>query len=324
MRSGIWCRPEAGHRAHVAEGVVEHVAPVAEHVEDHAAAILGAIVPRRALRRLQVALEHPVAELALHREDAAEEPGVDQQLELAQARQEQLVLHHAVLDAGGLGLAHDAQRLLQVGGDRLLGIDVLARLYRFAEQCGAHLRGGGVEEYGVVGVGQRRIEVGGDAVDAVGLGQRAELVLVAPDQDRIGHDAVAVAQDHAALGADGDDRAHEVLVGPHAPRHAVHDDAEPSHAHSDTSAVANRVGPNLVDPCGRPVRCSHAALSIRGLAARGVGGLDKADRKALEAIELLAAPHKSTKRPYIRRGRRGSAVYREEVGRPEWARLADM
>ena len=56
------------------------------------------VVPRRPLRRLPVALEHPVAELAAHREDAAEEAGVDQHLELEQARQEQLVLHHAVLD----------------------------------------------------------------------------------------------------------------------------------------------------------------------------------------------------------------------------------
>ena len=58
---------EAGDGLDVAEGVVEHVAPVAEHVEDDAAAVLGAVVPGRALRRLQVALEHPVAELAAHR-----------------------------------------------------------------------------------------------------------------------------------------------------------------------------------------------------------------------------------------------------------------
>ena len=64
---------EAGDGFHVAEDVVEHVAPVAEHVEDDAAAVFGAVVPGRALGRLQVALEHPVAELAADREDAAEE-----------------------------------------------------------------------------------------------------------------------------------------------------------------------------------------------------------------------------------------------------------
>ena len=68
---------EAADRLHLAEQVVEHVAPVAEHIEDDAAAIGLAVVPARALRRLApVALEHPVAELAAHREDAAEEAGI--------------------------------------------------------------------------------------------------------------------------------------------------------------------------------------------------------------------------------------------------------
>ena len=45
-------RAEAGHRLHLAEQIVEHVAPVADHIEDDAAAVLGAIIPRRPLRRL--------------------------------------------------------------------------------------------------------------------------------------------------------------------------------------------------------------------------------------------------------------------------------
>ena len=92
-------RAEAGHRLHLAEQVVEHVAPVAHHVEDDAAAVFAAVVPRRALDRLQVALEHPVAELAAHRQHAAEEAGAAQHVELAQAGQEELVLDHAVLHA---------------------------------------------------------------------------------------------------------------------------------------------------------------------------------------------------------------------------------
>ena len=63
------------------------------------------------------------------------------------------------------------------------------------------------------------------------LGELRELVLVAPHQDRIGHDAVAVRQQHAALGANSSDGADQVLVCAHAPGHAVHDDAEPSHCH---------------------------------------------------------------------------------------------
>ena len=84
---------------------------MAQHVDDDAAAVLLAVVPRRALRRLPVALEHPVAELAAHRQDAPEEAAVDQRLELEQARQPELVLHHAVLHAGLLRSAIQIERL---------------------------------------------------------------------------------------------------------------------------------------------------------------------------------------------------------------------
>ena len=58
-----------------------------------------------------------------------------------------------------------------VFGDRLLAIDVLAGRDRLAQQLGAQLRGGGVEEQRVVLVLQRGVEVGGPARDAVRLGQ---------------------------------------------------------------------------------------------------------------------------------------------------------
>src|SRR5207247_1601073 len=69
---------EAAHALDRAEQPVEHIAPVAQHVEDDAAALGLAIVPGRALRRLVVAREDPIAEIALDREDAAEEAGIDQ------------------------------------------------------------------------------------------------------------------------------------------------------------------------------------------------------------------------------------------------------
>ena len=164
-------RAEARHALDIAEQVVEHVAPVADHVEDDAAALGLLVVPRRPLRRLPVALEHPVAELAAHAEDAAEEAGVDQHLELEQARQEQLVLHHAVLDLGLLRHADQIERVLQRVRHRLLAIDVLAGLHRLLQQLGAKLRGGGVEEQRVLLVLQRLVEIGGPARDAVRLGE---------------------------------------------------------------------------------------------------------------------------------------------------------
>ena len=44
---------EAAHALDFAEQIVEHVAPVTDHVEDDAATVLGAIVPRRPLRSCQ-------------------------------------------------------------------------------------------------------------------------------------------------------------------------------------------------------------------------------------------------------------------------------
>ena len=71
-----------------------------------------AVVPRRTLRRLPVALEHPVAELAAHAEDAPEEARVDEPLQLADAGQEQLVLHHAVLHPRLVGEPREIERFL--------------------------------------------------------------------------------------------------------------------------------------------------------------------------------------------------------------------
>src|SRR6185312_13756262 len=108
---------EAGDALDLAEEIVEDVAPVADHVEDDAAAVLAAIVPRRPLRLLPTALEHPIAELAAYREHAAEEAGIAQEGELLQPRQEKLVLHRAVLDTLGVGKPQHRNRLVEIGRD---------------------------------------------------------------------------------------------------------------------------------------------------------------------------------------------------------------
>src|SRR5207253_2632563 len=64
------------------------------------------------------------------------------------------------------------------------------------------------------------------------LGQSADLLGVAADQDWVGHHAITVRQRDAALFADRQDRAHEVLVEPHAAGDAVHDDAELACCHA--------------------------------------------------------------------------------------------
>ena len=67
------------------------------------------------------------------------------------------------------------------------------------------------------------------------LGQCLDLRRVAADQDRIGHDPITVGQCHPALIPDRDDGADEVLVGAHASRDAVHDDADPVGFHEEES-----------------------------------------------------------------------------------------
>ena len=118
------------------------------------------------------------------REHAAEEAGAAQHVELAQAGQEELVLHHAVLQARRLRPGARSRRAsFEVGGDRLLAVDVLAGARcALAEQRRAHLRRAGVEEDRVVLVLQRRVEVGAPALDAVRLGQRLDLLGVAADR----------------------------------------------------------------------------------------------------------------------------------------------
>jgi len=73
----------------------------------------------------------------------------------------------------------------------------------------AALGGLGVEVNGVLRVGEGGGEIGGPAGDSVGGGEGVELVLIAADEDGIGHESGAVWQGDAALIADGHDGAHE-------------------------------------------------------------------------------------------------------------------
>src|SRR5687768_16696060 len=234
---------QAAHRLHLDEEVVQHVTPVAQHVEDDAAAILLAVVPGGALRGNPVAFEHPIAELAAHREDLAEEAGVAQLAQLEQPGQPQLVLHHAVLDARLLRRGMERLGLGERGRYRLLAVDMLARGDGALEQRRAQLRGRRIEEDFVLRI-ESFLEVGGPALHAMLSRQLLELRGVATHQDGIGHDARAVLQRHAALPADLEDRADEVLVHAHAPGDAVHDDADALLLHVVLTSMSSMVMPS--------------------------------------------------------------------------------
>ncbi|CAK7284401.1 hypothetical protein SGPA1_30274 [Streptomyces misionensis JCM 4497] len=208
-----------------AEQLVQHVLPVREHVDDDAAAVLGAVVPGGTLGLLPVALEDPIAELAAHGQDPPEEAPVDQPLQLQQARQEELVLDDAVPHSLLPGQAGEREGAVETGGGGLLGVDVLPGGDRLPDRL---LAGGGdlgVEVDVDVRVGEHRVQVGGDMLQAVPLGDLPQRVLAAAEQDRLGPQHGAVAEVEAALVAQGEDRPEQVLAVAHAPGHAVHGDA---------------------------------------------------------------------------------------------------
>ena len=61
-------RTEAGQRFHFAEQILDHVLPVAEHIDDDAAVLLLAVIPRRALQFLaNVIGEHQFQSFTAHR-----------------------------------------------------------------------------------------------------------------------------------------------------------------------------------------------------------------------------------------------------------------
>jgi hypothetical protein len=95
----------------------------------------------------------------------------------------------------------------------------------------ARLCGRRIEEHGIVLVGQRRIEIGGPSFHGKALGQRLDLRRIAPNENGIRHHAIAVLELHAALIADRDDRADQMLVEPHAAGDPVHDHAEALRRH---------------------------------------------------------------------------------------------
>ena len=158
-------------------------------------------------------------------------PRVDQVLELQQARQPELVLHHAVLHPGRLGLAIQRQGIGQIRGGGLLRIDMLPGGDGAANALDPLLGQRGVEVDGIAAVGQRAIQIGRVVLDPVLLGQGAELVEIAAHQDRFRHDDLVRSQLYPALFPDRQDGANQVLVGPHASRNAVHDDADGVHFH---------------------------------------------------------------------------------------------
>src|ERR1700759_3872757 len=96
-----------------------------KHIEDEPAALCLFVIPTRALRRIQLAIEYPTAEVEPHRQHAAEKTAVIEFLDLAEPGQKQFVLHDAILDARPMRSVRQIECFSQASGDRLFEIDVL-------------------------------------------------------------------------------------------------------------------------------------------------------------------------------------------------------
>ena len=152
--------------------------------------------------------------------------------------QPQLVLHRPMLHPGIARRAIEVERLGRRLGHGLLAIDMLAGVDRPSQQGRPKLRARRVEE-DRRRIGQRGVEVRGPSGDAMGFGKGPDLVGVTPDQDRLGHQPVAIGQFDAALLADRQDRPDQVLVHPHPAGHAMHDHADAAIRHRGCSPLVN-------------------------------------------------------------------------------------
>jgi len=199
---------------------------MAEHVDDDSAVVFLAVVPGGALQLFEFSGKHPVTELSPDREDFSEEAGVDEVTKFEQTWEPQFVLHHAVFQSGSSDFLGEGKGFLGGRGRRLFTIDVFVRRDRFAHTHGPLAGQGGIKVDLVGGILEGGVEIRGDAGNAVGCTEGAELFLASADENGIRHDHFARFDLYSALFADGYDGADEVLVGAHASGDAVHDDAD--------------------------------------------------------------------------------------------------
>ena len=217
---------QAGEGFDFSEEILDHVLPVAEHVDDDSAVVFLTVVPGGALEFLEFSGKHPVSELSPDREDFPEEAGVDQVTKFEESWEPQFVLHYAVFQSGGSNFLREGEGFLGGGSGGLFAIDVFLGCDRLTHTQRALAGEGGIKVDLVGGIFESGVEIRGDAGDAVGCTEGAELFFASADENRIRHNHFARLDLHSALFADGYDGADEVLVGSHASSDAVHDDSD--------------------------------------------------------------------------------------------------
>jgi hypothetical protein len=192
-------RAEATYGFDCPEEIIEHVAPVAEHIDDDSPVVLLAVIPRRALRQHSVAFENPVAEFATDAEQLAEEALVDERFQFHQAGQPEFVLHNAVFHAGFLRALVELVSLLGARCGRFFAIDVFSGSDCLAYRVEAAPSGLGVEVDGVGRITQCCVEISRVANAVVHCGELRQLCFIPPNEDRLWHNRLTVPHLYSAI-----------------------------------------------------------------------------------------------------------------------------
>src|SRR6516165_8271445 len=106
------------------EQIIEHVTPMAEHIQNDAASIFRTVIPGRTLSWLPISFENPVTKLASHRQDFSEESAFDEMLKLSKPGQKQFVLYNSIFDASLCRQSAEFKRCRQVFGNRFFAVDM--------------------------------------------------------------------------------------------------------------------------------------------------------------------------------------------------------
>ena len=130
-----------------------------------------------------------------------------------------------------MGAARQVERFVERAGDRLFEIDVLAGGDRRRGAPWPAAGRGRVEIDRDVRVGETSVAVGAPFQPALRRRQRRELLRVAAEQHRLGHEPVAIPQHEPALAADRHQRA-QMLGRPEPPGRPLNDNPDIVRGHS--------------------------------------------------------------------------------------------
>jgi hypothetical protein len=147
----LWdvCGTHAAHRLHFSKKIINHMTPVAEHIDDDPAAILLPVIPRGPLRGLIRIFpgKNPIPKPAPHAQDSPEKSLVVQRPEFSDSRKPELVLHNPVLEPRRIAQVCKPECFTGFDCGRFFTINRLSPLHRFFNEPRALKRTGCIKKF---------------------------------------------------------------------------------------------------------------------------------------------------------------------------------